>query len=133
MLWSRSYENGDHAPQLATSMTNKSHNIYSGIPEQLPEELFDTLLQREGIKLERIVSHGHTTPPGEWYDQASDEWVILLSGSATLLFDNGDTHHLKPGDYHLIPAHCKHRVEATDEQKKSVWLALHVEQSVTVE
>ncbi len=105
----------------------KSRNLFTGIPEQMPEELFDTLLQREGVKLERIVSHGHTTPPGEWYDQPQDEWVVLLSGSATLKFDNGETRHLTPGDHLLIPAHCKHRVEATDQQDKSVWLALHLE------
>ncbi len=105
----------------------KSHNLFAGIPEQLPEELFDTLLQRKGVKLERIVSHGHTTAPGEWYDQPQDEWVLLLSGSATLKFDNGKSHHLAPGDYLLIPAQRRHRVEATDEQERSVWLALHLE------
>jgi cupin 2 domain-containing protein len=102
-------------------------NLFSEIPEQLPQELFETLLKRDGLRLERIVSHGHTTSPGEWYDQQGDEWVILLSGSATLLFENGESQQLRPGDYLLIPAHCKHRVEATDLQEKSVWLALHLE------
>ena len=104
------------------------NNLFKGVPEKLPEELFETLLQRDGLRLERIVSHGHTTPPDEWYDQAWDEWVILLSGSATLQFDGGELRQLKPGDYVLIPAHCRHRVEATDKQEKSVWLALHLEQ-----
>ena len=103
------------------------NNLFKGVPEKLPEELFETLLQRDGLRLERIVSHGHTTPPDEWYDQAWDEWVILLSGSATLQFDGGELRQLKPGDYVLIPAHCRHRVEATDKQEKSMWLALHLE------
>ncbi len=103
------------------------NNLFDAIPEQLPHELFHTLLRQDGIRLERIVSQGHTTPAGEWYNQPWDEWVLLLSGSATLLFENGESHHLGPGDHLLIPAHNKHRVEATDSLEKSVWLALHLE------
>ena len=101
-------------------------NLFSEVPEQLAAEWFETLLQRQGVRLERIVSQGQATPPGEWYDQEQDEWVVLLSGSAALRFETGEDHHLKPGDHLLIPAHCKHRVEATDEHEKSVWLALHL-------
>lgn len=103
------------------------NNLFSQIPEQLSQELFETLIKRDGLRLERIVSHGHSTAPNEWYDQETDEWVILLSGSATLLFENGEHQQLKPGDYLLIPAHCRHRVEETDLKEKSVWLALHFE------
>ncbi len=107
------------------------NNLFRDIPEQLPpdqsEELFETLLQRDGLRLERIISHGHATPPGEWYDQAWDEWVVLLSGGATLLFEDGDRRELTPGDYLLIPAHRRHRVEATDSRQKSMWLALHMQ------
>lgn len=106
----------------------KQHNLFHNIPATLPTELFDTLLQRDGLRLERIVSAGHTTPPGEWYDQAWDEWVILLSGSATLHFEGEAPQQLTPGDYLLIPAHRRHRVEATDQQVQSVWLALHLGQ-----
>lgn len=105
----------------------KIDNLYQDIPNELPEELFEILLQRDGVRLERIVSHGHTTAPGEWYDQVWDEWVILLSGSAILTFEEGEKHHLKPGDHLMIPAHFRHRVESTDNQQKSVWLALHLE------
>lgn len=104
----------------------KRNNLFANIPDQLPQELFETLLENNGVRLERIVSHGHCTPPDKWYDQSADEWVLLLSGSAALQFENGETHQLKPGDYFLIPAHCRHRVEATDRQEKSVWLALHL-------
>jgi cupin 2 domain-containing protein len=102
-------------------------NLFQGLPQQLPQELFETLLQRDGVRLERIVSHGHSTPPGEWYDQQWDEWVILLSGSATLQFEEGEYHHLIPGDHLLIPARCRHRVEQTDSRERSIWLALHLE------
>jgi len=50
-----------------------SANIFSDIPNELAEELFETLVEKEGCRLERIVSHGHTTPDGQWYDQAWDE------------------------------------------------------------
>ncbi len=102
------------------------HNLFSNLPQHLPEELFETLLQGDGVRLERIVSHGHSTPHGEWYEQKWDEWVILLSGSASLKFENGEPHQLKPGDYLFIPAHRRHRVEATNKQEKSIWLALHL-------
>lgn len=103
------------------------NNLFENIPEHLAQEKFDTLLQGKGVRLERIVSHGHTTPAGEWYDQQQDEWVLLLSGSATLKFHNGESHQLTPGDHLLIPAHCQHRVEATDLREQSIWLALHLE------
>jgi cupin 2 domain-containing protein len=105
----------------------EKQNLFQAIPAQLPQELFETLLQRDGLRLERIVSRGHTTPPGEWYDQEWDEWVCLLSGSATLQFAGGESNQLTPGDYLLIPAHCRHRVTASDERQESVWLALHLE------
>ncbi len=104
-------------------------NLFSEIPDQLPRELFETLLQRRGLRLERIVSHGHTTPEREWYDQEWDEWVILLSGSAELLFEDGERCAMRTGDYLFIPAHRRHRVTCTDAQHKSVWLALHLEAS----
>lgn len=109
----------------------EKHNLFTNIPEQLPEELFETLLQTKGTRIERIVSQGHATAADEWYDQLTDEWVILLTGSATLSFDQGETHQLKAGDYIFIPAHCRHRVEATTPHEKSVWLAVHLETPTT--
>ncbi len=101
-------------------------NLFSDIPEHLPEERFDTLLQNPAFKLERIVSKGHATAPGQWYDQATDEWVLLLKGAASLLFeDRPDPVVLKPGDHIHLPAHCKHRVEWTDPENETIWLALH--------
>jgi cupin 2 domain-containing protein len=90
------------------------------------EELFETLLQRPGVRVERIVSNGQATPPGEWYDQSWDEWVLLLAGSAELQFEaEPEWHQLKPGDTLMIPAHCRHRVEATSPYEPTIWLALH--------
>jgi cupin 2 domain-containing protein len=101
-------------------------NLLSPLPAAVPEEIFDSLLQPDHCKLERIVSAGQATPPGKWDDQETHEWVLLLSGSAGLQFEGEkDVRVLRPGDYVLIPAHRRHRVEWTDGEQKTVWLALH--------
>ena len=88
-------------------------------------ETVDVLLDRPGARVERIVSTGQTTPPGQWYDQQGDEWVALLAGRATLRFEDGSLVELSPGDWLLIPARVRHRVEATSADPPSVWLAVH--------
>ncbi len=101
-------------------------NLFAGIPENLPQEIVETLLKTPGLQLERIISAGQATPPGEWYDQETHEWVVLLSGSAGLLFaGEAQIRVLRPGDYLLIPARCRHRVQWTDPAQQTVWLALH--------
>ena len=106
----------------------KPGNIFSGIPDRVKEEIFETILKTDHFALERIISFGQATPPGQWYDQPKDEWVILLKGSAGLLFEGQEeTMVLHPGDYVHILAHQRHRVEWTDGKQKTVWLALHYE------
>ncbi|MDO9104211.1 MAG: cupin domain-containing protein [Methylovulum sp.] len=103
-------------------------NIFSAIPEQIPEELFECLLKQQHILIERIISKGHSTPDGQWYDQDWDEWLILLQGHATLCcieYDEKLT-QLNVGDYLLIPAHTKHRVEWTSAELATIWLAIHI-------
>ena len=107
-------------------METQCQNIYANVPKQLPEELVGQLIANEKFILERIVSKGHATPPGQWYDQAWDEWVFLLQGQAKLLFaENAKTILMKPGDYLIIPAHVKHRVEWTPPDIDTFWLTLH--------
>ena len=101
--------------------------IFADIPEHLPEELFECILKRDDIVIERIVSRGHITPSGQWYDQTGDEWVILLQGQATLLFEkNQQLINLNPGDYLLIPAHARHRVKWTPPDFNTIWLAIYL-------
>jgi cupin 2 domain-containing protein len=101
-------------------------NLFAPIPAQITEEIFQVLLSTAHFRLERIVSAGQATPPGEWYDQDTHEWVALLTGSAGLRFeDEPEPRVLSPGDYLLIPAHRRHRVEWTDPARPTVWLALH--------
>ena len=103
-------------------------NFFADAPDKSPGEIFDELLRGGPFKLERIISSGQATPPGEWYDQEQDEWVILLSGAARLRFaDSDETMELQPGDFLNIPAHARHRVEWTDPEQKTLWLALHYE------
>ncbi|HEV8016528.1 MAG TPA: cupin domain-containing protein [Stellaceae bacterium] len=101
-------------------------NLYVEMQAPLGAERFDEILAAPGLRIERIVSTGQATPPGEWLDQAQAEWVILLRGGATLRFADEDRPRaLRPGDYLNIPAHCRHRVEATAAGEPTIWLALH--------
>ena len=107
-------------------MTPRACSLFDTIPDTLQDELFQTLAESGAVRIERIVSDGHVSPLDEWYDQAWDEWVLLVSGGATLLFENNAAHViLLPGDYVMIPAGCRHRVERTDPTQKTIWLAVH--------
>jgi cupin 2 domain-containing protein len=102
------------------------NNLFAGLPEALAGEVFQELLKTRHFRLERIVSHGQASPPGFWYEEPTHEWVAVLSGRAALKFaDRPDLHVLNPGDYLLIPAGSRHRVEWTDPEGQTVWLALH--------
>jgi cupin 2 domain-containing protein len=96
------------------------------IPQGTEPELTETILKTAGTLLERIVSAGHSTPPGQWYDQESDEWVALLQGSATLSFETEETLRLEQGDWVYLPAHLKHRVEQTSTGPPCIWIALYL-------
>ena len=101
-------------------------SLFENIPPDLAEELFGTLCATDSITIERIVSRGHASPPGFWYDQEKDEFVLVIKGSAGLRFENqADIVVLKAGDYINIEAHVKHRVEWTDATCETVWLAVH--------
>ena len=101
------------------------NNIFN-LPSSLADkELFESLVANDNILIERIISTGQTTPPGEWYDQDKDEWVILLQGEAILIYEDGSRIKLIVGDYLFIPAHQKHRVEYTSTSPPCIWLAVH--------
>ena len=101
-------------------------NLLDHLPAHLSEELFTTILQANNVRIERIVSQGHASPPGFWYDQEENELIILLEGSAAVQFE-GDAEpvELRRGSYLNIPAHAKHRVAWTDQNEKTLWLAIH--------
>ncbi|HRA80096.1 MAG TPA: cupin domain-containing protein [Thauera sp.] len=103
--------------------TLRRGNLFSPLPPPSPEEHFDTLFAGGRCRVERIVSHAHASPPGFWYEQAGDEWVVLLQGGAELSLADGERLCLKPGDWVELPAGCRHRVEET--AVGTVWLAVH--------
>jgi len=91
----------------------------------LQEESIEVLLETKAVRIERIVSKGHASPQGFWYDQDKDEFVMLLEGGAGILFEaKAELKIMKPGDYLHIPAHARHRVEWTDPLKETVWMAV---------
>jgi cupin 2 domain-containing protein len=103
----------------------ESRNIFR-LPGSLPPaELVEALVRTEGVLVERIVSAGQATPPDEWLSGEIDEWVVLLTGMAELSYENGSRLRLEPGDYVVIPAGERHRVESTSADPPCVWLAVH--------
>ncbi|MEN6441549.1 MAG: cupin domain-containing protein [Syntrophobacter sp.] len=99
--------------------------MYSAIPGHLPDEIVETLVSSETVRIERIISDSHCSPEGFWYDQIESEFVLLIEGSAALKFEGEDgLHVLQRGDWVNIPAHVRHRVEWTDPGRKTVWLAV---------
>jgi len=101
-------------------------NLFENVPQRLSEEQIVQLLSAANLRIERIVSTGQATPLGTWYDQDRAEWVLVLAGSAGLVFE-GETEpiRLDPGSYVHIAAHTRHRVAWTDESAPTVWLAIH--------
>ena len=130
---------------------NKKGSLYAGIPAHLPEELCEILASAGSMRIERIVtppihaarpsglpaagaippsceivSRGHTSPAGFWYDQAQDEFVLVVQGRAGVRFEGEDeVVVLEAGEYLNIPARLRHRVEWTDLEGDTVWLAVH--------
>jgi cupin 2 domain-containing protein len=107
-------------------MAIEGKNVFRHERGECSEEIIETLLQTDAFRLERIVSAGHRTPDGEWYDQDRDEWVVMLTGRARLRFeDPSEEIALSPGDCLILPRHRRHRVEWTDPGEPTVWLAIH--------
>lgn len=123
-LYKRSAD-GIRPIEIEITLMNKD-NLFADLPKVLEKEIFVTLAETPNLKIERILSNGQATPPGQWCDQDLNEWVILLKGRAGLLFEGeAKVTELQPGDYLNIPAHRRHRVDWTDSGQTTVWLAIH--------
>lgn len=102
------------------------NNLYTNVPDQLDVEWVSTLVNATHVRIERIVSTGHGSPDGLWYDQPRSEWVLVLKGHAKLYFEDADSVvELNPGDFLNIPPHRRHRVDWTTPDEPTVWLAVH--------
>jgi cupin 2 domain-containing protein len=97
-------------------------NLLYPLPNDLHKEVFTELLQHEAVRIERIVSNGHTSPDGFWYDQDEHEWVLLLEGEAAIECADGQQVRLTRGDALNLPAHTRHRVTFTS--CPAIWLAV---------
>jgi cupin 2 domain-containing protein len=102
-------------------------HLLADLPTSLPDELIETLLETPRLRIERIVSLGHATPPECWYDQRWPEWVLVLRGAARLRLASGEALDLRPGDAVNLAAGERHRVEWTTTDEATVWLAIHYE------
>ena len=112
---------------LASRRMIQVHNLLeTPAPVDPAEEIFHNLLdhRQSGTRIEQILSHGQASPEGFWYDQAQDEWVLLLQGQAALEIQGQPILSLHSGDSLCIPAHVKHRVQSTS--KDAIWLAVHL-------
>lgn len=102
-------------------------NFFADIPQNLSEEFLENITSGKNFRLERIISNGHSSPDGFWYDQDQVELVILLKGNAQLEFENSEYLDLAPGDFLTIKAHTKHRVSRTSDSEETIWLTIYYE------
>ena len=108
-------------------MSVESGNILANLPAAKAQEEVSVLLSNRDVRIVRIVSHGHSSPPDCWYDQDETEWVVVLAGTAGLLIEGEFApRRLGPGDHVLLPPHVRHRVEWTAPDQPTVWLAIHL-------
>lgn len=102
----------------------RTKNIFSNIPDKISNEIIETILNSEYLRVERIISKGQSSPTNFWYNQSENEWVIVLEGKSMIKFDDESIVTLHKGDYLFIPAFKKHRVEWTDPNQITIWLTI---------
>jgi cupin 2 domain-containing protein len=105
-------------------MTIRVDNLFANLPELSKSEQLLSVFKNPLIEIQRIVSESYSSPPGFWYDQDDDEWVMVIRGEAILEFEGGELVRMQEGDYVMIPRHLKHRVQHTGSETN--WLAVHV-------
>ncbi|HNX29777.1 MAG TPA: cupin domain-containing protein [Syntrophomonadaceae bacterium] len=129
MITARAYQ-ADDLSWLGSDMVKEGEIIINLLKfsEDLPdEEIFDQLFKNESIMIERIISAGQCSPPGFWYEQEHNEWVLVLQGDAVISYRDGQITELQTGDYLFLPADLAHRVEKTSQDPPCIWLAIHFE------
>lgn len=99
-------------------------NIYNDVPSSVPNEIFNDLIANDSVRIERILSHGHSSPEEGWYDQDENEWVMVIEGQGVIEFEDGRVVTLSKGDYINIAAREKHKVVGTDKDTVTIWLAV---------
>lgn len=108
------------------AMADHGGNLFAPLPDAHGAEVVTPLLERGGVRIERIVSHGQATPEDTPFVQDADEWVVLLKGSAALRIEGRAEVALEPGDHVFIPGGTRHWVTRTDPDEPTLWLAVHL-------
>lgn len=110
---------------LERCASRNMQNLLKNLPEDLSSEVIDVLAKSKSVRIERIVSRGQASPAGYWYDQDQAEWVAVIKGEAKLLLEGDDAPvHMQAGDFLIIPAHRRHRVDWTAPGELTIWLAV---------
>ncbi len=104
-------------------ITEHKYNIFETIEIDKKDEQFFEIFKNEHIRVEKIVSNGQKSPDGFWYEQSESEYILLLSGSAILEFEDFEI-ELKAGDCLNIDALLKHRVKYTSHDEPTLWFAV---------
>ncbi len=102
----------------------KPENLYTLPIWDKKDEFVETILKTKSLRVERIISSGHTSENGFWYCQEENELVFLLQGEAKIEFSDGSIVSLKAGDYINIEKEVKHRVAFTSKEPETIWLAV---------
>ena len=84
-------------------------------------EAVERLLALPGVAIEQILSGALDAPLH--FRQEHDEWVVLPSGSASLVVAGTEV-DLEAGEWLFLPAGVQHSVVST--APGSSWLAVHV-------
>ena len=106
-------------------MKTRKACVFDEIPKALRSEWVERLAGKKGVRIERIVSRGHASPEGFWYDQAETEWVLVVQGAALLRFEEDDvTVEMHAGDHLVIPSRARHRIDWTTPDEDTIWLAV---------
>jgi len=102
-------------------------NIFDELPDATKGEVIEKLASfgQEAVRIERIISGGHASAEGFWYEQQEDEWVMLIRGEARLLIEGkDDALEMVAGDHINLPAKLEHRVDSVSDD--AIWIAVHV-------
>jgi len=97
-------------------------DLSEAAPEDIRNERVACLVEARHVRIERIVSRRVR----QGFGTISPGPVVVLAGSAGLRFEGeAEVKVLSEGDYVLIPARVKHRVEWTSKDHATIWLAVH--------
>ncbi|MDC0302969.1 Nif11 domain/cupin domain-containing protein [bacterium] len=106
--------------------TDQVDNLFQTPCPPIGEEASRELASGTGWTLNLICSNAFSSPAETWMDQSEMEWVLVLRGSAQVSFKEADAvMDLSPGDHLLIPPNCLHRVERSDPDPGTLWLAMY--------